>query len=76
MGRANIAEIKANLSRYIEQVEAGEDIEICRRNEPVALLSPIQRRVPNRTVLGCGEGTVVIHEDVTQPVLDRWEMHE
>jgi len=75
MGRANIADIKANLSRFIGRVEGGEVIDICRRNEPVARLSPIQPPQANRTVLGCGEGTVTIHDGLTQPVLEGWEMH-
>ncbi len=75
MGRANIAEIKANLCRYLGRVEAGEEFDIYRRNEPIARLSPIRPAHVNRTVPGCGEGSVVIHEDVTQPVLEEWEMH-
>jgi prevent-host-death family protein len=75
MPRANIAEIKAHLSSYLTRVERGEDFEICRRNVPIARLSPIRRQDANRTVLGSGLGTVVIHGDVTEPVLDDWEMH-
>ena len=36
MIRINIAEEKAHFSRYIESVERGETVTVCRRNVPVA----------------------------------------
>jgi prevent-host-death family protein len=44
MAKVNIRELKANLSAFIERVEAGETIVVAKRNEPVAELRPIARR--------------------------------
>ena len=43
MIRVNIAEAKANLSRYLASVEDGKTILICRRNLPVAEIRPIPK---------------------------------
>jgi prevent-host-death family protein len=78
MKTANIGELKDNLSKFINFVEQGEVIEICKRNIPIALLIPhdSRRRTPNRTQLGCGEGTVQVKGDLTEPLIpeDSWEM--
>ena len=39
--RINIAEAKAHFSRYIEAVERGETVIVCRRNVPVAEIRPL-----------------------------------
>lgn len=41
MIQANIRELKAHLSEYIRQVEAGETVTISIRNRPVARIVPI-----------------------------------
>ncbi|MBW2251903.1 MAG: type II toxin-antitoxin system prevent-host-death family antitoxin [Deltaproteobacteria bacterium] len=40
MKTANIGDLKDNLSKFINRVEQGEVIEICKRNIPIALLVP------------------------------------
>ena len=77
MKTANIGDLKNNLSKFINFVEQGEVIEICKRNIPVALLVPHgSKKPPNRTQLGCGVGTVQIKGDLTQPLIpeDSWDM--
>jgi len=77
MKTANIGELKDNLSKFINFVEQGEVIEICKRNIPIALLIPHDsRRTPNRTQLGCGVGTVQVKGALTEPLIpeDSWEM--
>ena len=48
MKKLNIHEAKTHLSRYLEDVEHGETILLCRRNKPVAEIKPIasQRTKP------------------------------
>ena len=41
MKMINIHEAKARLSEYLELVERGERVVICRRNEPIAELRPV-----------------------------------
>jgi len=41
---ANIGEFKNRLSRYLSFVEQGEEIEVRKRNIPIARVVPIHRR--------------------------------
>jgi prevent-host-death family protein len=72
---ANVADLKNRLSEYLARVEKGEEIEVRKRNTPIARLVPIRDRVPNRTHLGCGLNTVTIKSDLTEPVVEEaeWE---
>ena len=46
--KIKVADLKANLSRYLRQVqESGESIEICVREDRVAYLSPAAAGVPD-----------------------------
>ena len=77
MKQANIAELKNNLSYYISLVEDGEEIEVRKRNRPVARIISIAADRPNKTVIGCGVGTVVFGEgDLTEPLIParEWDM--
>ena len=75
---ANIAELKNQLSKFISVVEEGEDVEIRKRNIPVARIVPVSGRHINRTVLGCGKGTVIVKGNLTDPLLppEDWEMEK
>lgn len=77
MKTANIGELKDNLSKFISMVEQGEEIEICKRNIPIALLVPHgPKKTGNRTQLGCGLGTVQVKGDLTEPLIpeNSWDM--
>ena len=41
MKKVNVFEVKARLSEYLDLVEQGEQVVICRRNRPVAELRPV-----------------------------------
>ena len=73
---ANIADFKNHLSSYLAAVEAGEEVEIRKRNIPVARVVPVVNKHRNRTVLGCGRCTVVTIGDLTEPLIPEiaWEM--
>jgi len=43
MKKAGIAELKNNLSRYLDQVKNGESILVLDRNRPVAQIIPFQK---------------------------------
>ena len=71
----NVHQAKTQLSRLLAQVEAGEDVVISRRGEPVARLvgcKPRSKRQPD--VL---KGKVVIPESFFDPLLEEeltaWE---
>ena len=75
MKSVNIAEMKARLSSYLALVEQGEEIQICRRNVPIARVVPCKSHHVNQTKLGCMQGSVVVNCDLTEPVFeDDWEM--
>lgn len=64
-----VHEAKTHLSRLLDRVAAGEEIEIARRGEVVARLVPAERP-RRRRVLGFDAGTVVVHEDFDAPLPD------
>ena len=71
----NVHQAKTQLSRLLARVEAGEDVVIARRGEPVARLvgcKPRSKRQPN--VL---KGKVIIPESFLEPLpeeeLAAWE---
>ncbi len=76
MIQANIAQFKSHLSEYLNKVQAGESLEICKRNVPLAKVIPFPKTTANRTMIGCGRQTVRTNADLTEPVLDEedWDM--
>ncbi len=69
MKSTNIAEFKNHMGKYLSIVEQGEKVQICRRNVPLAMVVPSKEKtiIINKTQLGCGEGSVVINTDLTEP---------
>lgn len=64
--KVNVLEAKTQLSRLLEEVEAGERIIIiARAGEPVAVLSPYKSAVRRRR-LGLFAGQAKIHRDFDQ----------
>jgi prevent-host-death family protein len=62
MRQVNVHEAKTELSRLLEEVEAGERVVIARAGEPVAVLVPYKAAVRRRR-LGLSVGQVRIHAD-------------
>jgi prevent-host-death family protein len=60
--QVNVHEAKTQLSKLLEEVEAGERIVIARAGEPVAVLAPYKVAVRKRR-LGQFAGEATIHED-------------
>ena len=73
---ANIAEFKNHLSAYLDAVANGEEVEVRKRNTPFVRVVPIRTWARNRTVLGCGPGTVVVKSDLIDPMIppEDWDM--
>ena len=73
---ANIAELKNRISEFIATAENGEEIEVRRRNIPVARIVPVEKVKVNITELGCGRGTGTIIGSLTEPFMPEgdWEM--
>lgn len=62
MRQVDIHEAKTQLSRLLEEVEAGERVVIARDGEPVAVLAPYSAATKKRR-LGLFAGEVTVHED-------------
>lgn len=62
MKQVNVHEAKTQLSKLLEEVEAGERVVIARAGEPVAVLAPYRVAVRKRR-LGQFAGEATIHED-------------
>jgi prevent-host-death family protein len=43
MKKAGIAELKNNLSRYLDHVKSGETVLVVDRNQPIAQIIPLQK---------------------------------
>ncbi|NWG31771.1 MAG: type II toxin-antitoxin system prevent-host-death family antitoxin [Rhodocyclaceae bacterium] len=50
----NTHEVKAKLSEYLAAVEAGEVVQICRRNVPIAQLVPLPKPETGPRPIGLG----------------------
>ncbi len=62
-----MAELKNRLSEYLRLVEKGEEVEIRKRNVPVARVVPLRRRTGGQPP-GAGAGTVNIRGKLTVPL--------
>ncbi|MDP3001359.1 MAG: type II toxin-antitoxin system prevent-host-death family antitoxin [Bryobacterales bacterium] len=71
MIKVNIQEAKTHLSRYLDQVENGDVVVVCRHNQPVAELRAIQTAPadPPR-VAGLLKGRVDWEPDAFAPLTD------
>jgi prevent-host-death family protein len=68
----NVADLKDHLSEYLEAVERGAELTICRRNVPFAKLTALPLR-PNRTRLGFDRGKIKVRGDLEGPVVPEGE---
>ena len=78
MYKANVVEVKAKLSSFIDRVAGGERILICRHNRPVAELGPVAnaRTTPRPVGPLPGRPTFDVPPSFFEPLsddeLDRW----
>ncbi len=68
MIRVNIHEAKTQLSRYLERVEAGETVLVCRRNVPIAELRPVQVEREEPRPIGLEHGSFAVPESFFAPL--------
>ena len=77
MIRINIHDAKTHLSRYLERVENGETIVVCRRNVPVAEIRPLPQRPRKPRPIGLDKGKISVPNSFFDPlpndVLDAFE---
>ena len=59
MIQVNIADAKAHLSKYLESVERGETVVVCRRNVPIAEIRPLAKRSRELRSVGVDRGMTI-----------------
>jgi len=52
MTQMTIHKAKSNLSKLVARVQAGEEVIVCRGQEPVAMLVPYRKRTARRPKVG------------------------
>ena len=71
----NVHQARTHLSRLLAQVEAGEEVVIARRGEPVARLVRCKSRGKRR--FGAMKGQIVVDDSILDPLpedeLAAWE---
>jgi antitoxin (DNA-binding transcriptional repressor) of toxin-antitoxin stability system len=77
MIRLNIYEAKTHLSRYLKRLAKGERIILCRRNVPIAEISPLPAPETKPRPIGLARGRLTVPPSFFEPLpddlLDRFE---
>ena len=76
MIKVNIADAKTHLSRYLESVESGETVLVCRRNVPIAEIRPVPKPPTHPRPVGIDRGMVIpasFFEPLPDDLLDAFE---
>lgn len=76
MKQVNVAEAKQRLSELLDRASRGERIAICRRNQPIAELGPVERRPSRLRPFGLAKGRLRVPSKFDAPLspveLDAW----
>lgn len=68
MPTVNVHQAKTQLSRLLAQVEAGEDVVIARRGEPVARL--VRCKPQGKRRFGSMKGKIFVDDSILDPLPD------
>lgn len=68
----NIHQAKARLSEFIDAVERGEQVWICKRNQPVAELRPVPGKRTKPRPLSPGPHVFDVPPTFFEPMSDEW----
>jgi antitoxin (DNA-binding transcriptional repressor) of toxin-antitoxin stability system len=76
MIKLNLNEVKTQISKYIEMVEAGEVIVVCKRNIPVAEIRSVAKKEKKTPDLGWAKGAYKLppnFSEMPDEELSQWE---
>ncbi|GJL54705.1 MAG: antitoxin [Nitrospirales bacterium] len=68
MIKLNIHEAKTHLSRHLEQLQKGETILLCKRNEPIAEIRPLPGKALRNRPLGLAKDQLTIPDEFFDPL--------
>ena len=70
MKRVNIHDAKTNLSRYLSELGPSETLVICNRNQPVAELRSLRKKVLRKPRIGVAKGQFTVPDSFFDPLPD------
>ena len=70
MIKLNIHEAKTHLSRYLDRLEKGEKILLCRRNAPIAEIRPLLPERSTPRPIGLDRGAFEVPPSFFEPLPD------
>lgn len=76
MIKVNLADAKSRLSQYLDSVERGETVILCRRNVPVAEIRPLPRPLTEPRPIGTDPDLVIpdsFFDPLPEDLLDAFE---
>lgn len=68
MIKLNVHEAKTHLSRYLERLERGEKILLCKRNIPIAEICPLPRQRKSKRPIGLAKGKLKVPAAFFEPL--------
>ena len=68
MIRLNVHEAKTHLSAYLDRLEKGEIIVLCRRNKPIAEIRALPPERSKPRPIGLDEGTFTVPPEFFEPL--------
>lgn len=72
MTKLNIHEAKTHLSKYLQKVQEGETITLCKNGIPVAQITPIPKSPGEvRSIFGTARGMGKVTEKFFEPLTDQ-----
>lgn len=70
MIKLNIHEAKTHLSKYLINLEKGESILLCKRNQPIAEIRPLPPVLQGQRPFGLAKGTITMPDSFWDPLPD------
>lgn len=72
MTKLNIHEAKTHLSKYLQKVQEGETIVLCKNGVPVAQITPIPKSQGEvRSIFGIARGMGKVTEKFFEPLTEK-----
>ena len=68
MIKLNVHEAKTHLSRYLDKLERGETILLCKRNIPIAEIRPLPKRRKAKRPIGLAKGQFTFPAEFFEPL--------
>ena len=70
MKQINIHDAKTNLSRYLAELEPGESLVLCKRNQPLAELRLLRQKGARKPRIGVAKGEFEVPDSFFDPLPD------